>query len=97
MYDIKGAMNTFISKMDMSVQNLKNQITKVLDTEGLQRKKDNEDLETQSEELAIMKDETKAFKMGSNCSVSRAASTGFGLGSGAYVRPTSLAPRWMDT
>ena len=34
-----------------------------------------------------MTEEIKLMKMGNNCAVSSAASTGFGLGSGTFARP----------
>ena len=64
----------------------------------LQRKRDNEALETRMEvknenktrkvpeDLAFMKDK-KTVKMRSHCTVSSAASTVFGLGSGTHPRP----------
>ena len=74
--------------------------------EGMQRKKENDTLGTRVEEgfrkeenerkkfqdeLAPMKDEMKAIRMGSNCTVSSAANTGFSLGSGTFVGPPSQA------
>ena len=48
------------------------------------------------DELTMMKDDIKAMRMGRNCSVSSAASTGFGLGSGTFARPPPLGPKWKD-
>ena len=48
------------------------------------------------DELTSMKEEIKLIKMGSNCTVSSAASTGIGPGSGTHARPPLLAARWVD-
>ena len=49
-------------------------------------------------EMTTMKEETKSIKMGSNCTVSSAPSTGVGFArSGTRARPPSLAARWGDT
>ena len=95
---VKRAWNNLNSKMDMSVQHLKGETGK----EVLQRKKDNEALETQieserrkvQEELAFVTDEIKSIKISSNCS---AASTRFGLRSGTHAWPPPVGPSWKDT
>ena len=96
--NLSGAWNNLNSKMDMSVQHLKGETGK----EVLQRKKDNEALETQieserrkvQEELAFVTDEIKSTKIGSNCS---AGSTRFGLRSGTHAWPPPVGPSWKDT
>ena len=49
------------------------------------------------DELASMKEDIQTMKVGSNCTVSRAASTGIGLGSGTHARQPLLASRWADS
>ena len=49
------------------------------------------------EELVFLTDDVTTIKMGSNRTVSSAASTGSGLGTGTHARPPPLGPRWKDT
>ena len=107
MNEFLGGMDNLNSKMEMSVQNLKDGMTEAFSKEWLQREKDNEALETRLEgqiendrrkvqaDLAFLRDEIKTIKVCSHCTVSDAASTGIGLGAGTHARPPPS--RWAGS